>query len=92
MAPGGRNKRVRAFDQSQVPTSVTQTRSSKRLQTSERDGGNVQDATDANDGIPDSSPTPGLADHDRTPRLDDHDMTPAEEDSVAAGIGSTSAD
>jgi hypothetical protein len=82
MAPGSRSKRVRAFDQSGVHASGAQTRSSKRVQTTEIDGD-----------ILDSSTTPTPADHDRTPRLANHDREPAnvEEDSGAAGLGSTPA-
>lgn len=94
MAPGSRSKRVRASDQSEVLTSGAQTRSSKRVQTAERDGDNVQEPTNAHDDIPDSSTTPGLADHGRTPGPADHDRTPApsEEDSGAAGLDTTAAD
>jgi hypothetical protein len=80
---------VRASDQSEVPTSGVQTRSSKRVQTTERDGDHIQEPTNAHD-VLDSSTTPRLAD-DRTPTLANHDRTPAylEEDSGAAGLDST---
>jgi hypothetical protein len=92
MAPGSRSKRVRASDQSEVLTSRAQTRSSKRVQTAERDGENVQEPTNAQYDIPDSSTTPGPADHDRTPGLADHDRTThVEEDNGAVGLDSTAA-
>jgi len=47
MAPGSRSKRVRASDESQVPPSGAETRSTKRAQTAERNGDPVQDPTDA---------------------------------------------
>ena len=86
MAPGSRSKRVRASDESQVPPSRAETRSTKRAQTAERNGDPVQDPTDARDDIPDNSTTPGLADQDRTPRLADHEREPADEDSGADGL------
>ena len=53
MAPGVRaSKRVRASQGSQVQTPESQTRSSKRLQPSARDGQNVEDPTDGHDEIP----------------------------------------
>jgi len=54
MAPGSRSKRVRASDESQVPPSGAETRSTKRAQTAERNGDPVQDPTDARDDISDN--------------------------------------
>ena len=71
MAPGSRSKRVRASDESQVPPTGAETRSTKRAQTAERNGDPVQDPTDARDDIPDNSTTPGLAYHEREPADED---------------------
>jgi hypothetical protein len=67
--------------QSDVELSQTQTRSSKRLHTSQIDAHNVQEPTDAHDDILDSS----------TPRVADHEMSATEEDIAFAADDTTGA-
>jgi hypothetical protein len=80
MAPGIRfNKRVRAGPQPEE-------QSSKRLHSTEIDGHNVQEPTDANHDIPNSPTTPGLDDH--FSRAAEEDMASAAHDSTGDAEGS----
>ena len=90
MAPGVRaSKRVRASQGSQVQTPESQTRSSKRLQPSARDGQNVEDPTDGHDEIP---PQMSYTDAEEGNGAGGQDNTAAEEVSGAGAQDSTGAD
>jgi hypothetical protein len=63
---------------------------SKRLHSTETDGHNVQEQTDANDDIPNSPTTPGLADH--FSRAIEEDMASAAHDSTGDAEGNVARD
>jgi hypothetical protein len=84
MAPEIRfSKRVRAGPQ-------LEEQPSKRLHTTETDGHNVHEPTDANDDIPNSPTTPGLADH--FSRAAEEDMASAAHDSTGDAEGNVARD
>jgi len=90
MAPGVRaSKRVRASQGSQVQPPESQTRSSKRLQPSARDGQNVEDPTDGHDEIP---PQMSYTDVEEGNGAGGQDNTAIEEVSGAGAQDSTGAD
>jgi hypothetical protein len=84
MAPGIRfRKRVRAGPQ-------LEEQPSKRLHSTETDGHNVQEPTDANDDIPNIPTTPGLVDHFR--RAEEEDMASVAHDSTGDAEGNVARD
>ena len=90
MVPGVRaSKSVRASQGSQVQTPESQTRSSKRLQPSTRDGQNVEDPTDGHDEIP---PQRSYTDAEEGNGAGGQDNTAAKEVSGAGAQDSTGAD